>query len=725
LLRRRLIPLAVTFGLGLGALPLACGSDTVKSPFGPGAGGAAGAGGEQGSAGFRLDIDAGDVDDPTLGGPCQDDGQCDDEVDCTFDSCDASLGRCRFRPDDSSCNDRIYCDGPLRCDVRAGCVPGEPVSCSDDSTCTIDACVEATQSCRHDPRDADGDGDPTRNCGGQDCDDDDPLSSSDASEVCGNRKDDDCDGATDENDCTAPEHDDCDDPLQIVEDGFYDIDLTATALDFPSSCAQEKDGYRDAVVTIVVPEGEPVDVDVTAKLDSGSLVLGTANSCGAVTGVACQPSFESPAGASVNRLILRGKTAGEYPVYVQADGEGMVQLRVEQRPAEAHAPELCEQALELVPNGDRVLLRLPAYRKDFRSDCAPPPEGEKLEPPPVSGDAFLTFTLDEARDITLIAEAELELGVPMLALVDESCRRELTCRRSQPGRLFERNLPAGTYRVAVAATAPDDVSVRLETAPVSQAPPAEGCAASPPLVPGIEQLVDLSQHEDAVSPRCQVGSPDATFALQLDSRRDVGLFGRFSDGDRGAVSIAKLDCGASLACEAQGSIGLAVYYGLSAGEYRAIIESARGNPVGLTWFDRPPAPAVYVPFSDDCAGAIAVPEEGGHFSGSTANAFADFSAGCDVGGQPEGGAPDQILRLRLEQARRVLLDLRGDYEPILSVREGEFCPGAEIACFPGYQANRGILDLDLAAGDYFIQIDGFDGASGSWNLEVFTALLDQ
>jgi hypothetical protein len=33
------------------------------------------------------------------------------------------------------------------------------------------------------------------------------------------------------------------------------------------------------------------------------------------------------------------------------------------------------------------------------------------------------------------------------------------------------------------------------------------------------------------------------------------------------------------------------------------------------------------------------------------------------------------------------------------------------------------LDLDLQAGDYFIQIDGFDGAAGAWKLDVFSAAL--
>jgi hypothetical protein len=669
----------------------------------------------QGVAGFKLDVDAGDDVDPTLGGPCQDDGQCDDSVDCTVDSCDATLGRCRFLPDDTRCDDEVYCNGDERCDVRNGCGHGEPVACSDDSTCTIDVCVEATHSCRHDPRDADGDGDPTRNCGGGDCDDTDALVNSSAAEVCGNKQDDDCDGQSDEPGCVAPQYDTCEDPLVVTESGFYELDLTATALDYPTPCSREEEPFRDAVVTLIVPEGGPYDVDVTAKLDGGSVVLGTAASCGDRATATCQPSFTAPAGGSVARMLRRAPEPGEYPLYVAADVEAKVQLHVELRPAEPQLGERCEDAVTLTPDGAPLLVRLPGYEADFDSECQP-----------LTGDAFATFTLDTASDVTLIAEAQNELGTPVVALLDASCTVERTCRHSQPGRLFDRNLPAGTYGVMLAATGPDDVTLRLETAPVSEAPPGEGCDDAQPLELGIEQVVDLSIHEDAVDPRCLVGAPDSTFSFDLSEKRDVMLVGRFSDGDLGAVSIGKPACRDNYACRVGGVTQRAVRYGLEAGRYGAIIESTRGNPVGLTYFERPPVAATYVLLAEDCDSIVSIPETGGRFLGNTSNAFPDFDAGCDVGGQEEGGAPDQILQLSLSAARRVIFDMQGSgYATMLSVRQGKFCPGAELpmACAPGYWSTRSYLDLDLQAGEYFVQIDGYDGKSGPWKLDVFSSPL--
>lgn len=705
----------ILLGLAAGSVPLACGSDTVKSPFGPGAGGAGGAGGGQGDAGFRLNVDAGDEVDPTLGGPCEDDGQCDDRVGCTVDHCDLELGRCRHVPDDAACGDGVYCDGAERCDVREGCVEGEVVACSDTTTCTIDVCVEETQSCRHDARDGDGDGDPVRNCGGQDCDDGNPQVSSLVTEVCGNARDDNCDGAVDEAGCAAPEFDTCKTALQVTESGYYDVDLTATTLDYPTLCASEKDGYRDAVLQIVVPGGGPFDVDVTAKVDGGKLTLGTATSCGDLPSASCVPSYTTPLGGSATRLVLRDVSEGSYPVYLAADSEAMAQVHVQLGAAQTAPGELCEDAVALEPGGSPARFRLPDYAADVGSGCDP-----------LTGDAFVEFSLDEARDVTLIAEAEAGLGLPVIALLDTKCSAELTCRRSQPGRLFVRDLAPGLYRALVAGTGPDDVSVRLETAPVSEAPPGEGCDDAQPLVNGVEQLLDLSTHEDAVYPRCLVGAPDATFQFDLAGKRDVALVGRFAEGDEGAISFASPACNDNIACGVGRGTVRTVRYGVPAGNYRAVIESTRGNPVGISWFERAAVAPVNVPFADNCDSPVKISELGGRFTGNTSNAFPDFSAGCDVGGQDEGGAPDQVLELTLTAPRRVILDMQGSrYDTLLSVREGQFCPGVELplACAAGYWATRSYLDLDLQAGHYFVQIDGYDGKSGAWQLDVFTAPL--
>ena len=100
---------------------------------------------------------------------------------------------------------------------------------------------------------------------------------------------------------------------------------------------------------------------------------------------------------------------------------------------------------------------------------------------------------------------------------------------------------------------------------------------------------------------------------------------------------------------------------------------------------------------------------------------ADFNAGCDAPGQPIGGARDQLLKLDLAQTRRVVLDMSGSfYTTILDVRKGPSCPGVEVpsACHVGFTASRSFLDATLTAGTYFVQVDGYNGDKGPWNLDV-------
>ena len=101
-----------------------------------------------------------------------------------------------------------------------------------------------------------------------------------------------------------------------------------------------------------------------------------------------------------------------------------------------------------------------------------------------------------------------------------------------------------------------------------------------------------------------------------------------------------------------------------------------------------------------------------------------INAGCDQGGVPQGGAPEQLLRLTLALQKRVVLDMAGSgYTTLLDVRKGPTARArrcrsdARSASSP----DRSFLDLTLDAGTYYIQVDGFaldkgPGSStcGSW-----------
>jgi hypothetical protein len=104
-----------------------------------------------------------------------------------------------------------FCDEPAGEDAGRRCRT-EPVNCNDGDACSLDRCEPADGRCVHE-RAADNDRDMSlgeappglpANCGGPDCDDDDPLVFPGARELC-DSKDNDCDGSIDDGSLyTAP-----------------------------------------------------------------------------------------------------------------------------------------------------------------------------------------------------------------------------------------------------------------------------------------------------------------------------------------------------------------------------------------------------------------------------------------------------------------------------------------------------------------------------------------
>jgi hypothetical protein len=695
----------------------ACGNGSAASPFVDSNDAGADAPPRRSDAGTNPppplgDAAATDSGPLVLGAPCLVDGDCDDDVACTVDQCDPEALRCRFTPDDTSCDDGVYCNGVEQCVAGLGCSPGEPVACSDGTSCTIDACDEATHACTHTPRDADGDGDPDGNCpGGHDCNDQDPNVSSLHAEICGNSIDDNCNGQVDESPCVSPQYDTCVDPLDVTASGEFTLSPVAAKLDYAASCVKTGSGWTDLVVAIQVPEGAPTDVDVVATTN-GDVGLASATTCGDASSIdACDASTAGSGG--VARIRLRALASGAYPVYVFTDSGSPITLAVDYvAPEPAPANETCGTAASLT-DGAHVDVNLTGTKIDVVSDC----KGSV-------GDLAYAFELAEPRDVHVFATPKDADGTPILSLFAGTCApaSELTCRVGTNTELFARALSAGHYFLVVGATGPTDLDVVFETAAPTVAPADENCSGSPSLVPFVTTDVSLSGHVDDIHDGCSVGTPDAAYALSLSRTSDVMLVLGVSSGDQGSVSLVGATCGASdLSCATGTDAPVrAEADGVPAGVYHAVVESELGQPVTITALVRAATAPVLVPFADACADAAEVPADGGFFQGNTANATDDFTASCDLGGSR--GSPDQLLHLRLDSPRRVVVDARGSqYTTLLDVRTGTTCPGDEVTggCSAGFTSDRSYVDLSLPAGDYWIQIDGYDDDSGPWDLEVF------
>ncbi len=698
---RRLLVLVV-----LAIVAAACGSksrDLLVRPFDAGTDAAD-------DAGADAPADA----DPTLGGPCVDDGQCDDKLACTFDSCDKKVLRCRNVPDDTRCDDGAFCNGRERCVLAHGCEPGPVVTCEDGDSCTIDHCVEATKICVNAPRDLDGDGDPDDHCVSKhDCDDRDPTVASTHSEVCANNKDDNCDGQVDEASCVTPVGTTCMTAIAVGAPGTYGLSTLGASKSFATSCSvTTPTAGKDVAFAITIPAGANKDLEVWATASNSEVSVALQSTCGQpVSELACG----SGAGATSVRARARNLASGTYYAIVTTQTETTAELRVAfLAPTPKPTNETCANALPITPEvPTTVAIVDPA--KDLVSGCGA-----------ATGELTYALTLTQASDVKIFASPLVGSGAAVIGLRTPHCTDssdELRCRIGSTLPLFARGLAAGTYIVTVAAMSQIDVSVLVRLYPPTTPPPNQTCASPPAIVVNATMPVDLSEHEDAIKDGCFSGGPNAAYDLSLSVASDVLVVGRFPQTESGAVSFDAPACGLMdrLVCNGGSTPVRASKRSVPAGDYRVVIADTVGALTSLTTLVRPTVPPTTVSGADLCPNAVDIPADGGFFTGDTTNATANYGASCDSPNAPPNGAPDQVLRLVLTQPQRVVFDMSGStYTTLLEVRTGPSCPGTLVpgACYVGFSGDRSFLDLELTAGSYWVIVHGYAEAKGPFNLDV-------
>ena len=656
--------------------------------------------------------------DPTLGGPCTEDVQCDDKIPCTFDRCDMARLRCRNTPDDTLCDDNVYCNGREICVLRMGCAAGPVVTCQDDDPCTVDRCNEPTKSCEHKPRDVDGDGDPDDHCvSKRDCNDLDPNVSSLHSEVCGNFIDDNCNGLIDEAGCVQPANDVCATALSVTASGTYLLSTFGTKKDYATSCSVKTvSASKDIVVKIVVPgiAGDPpkdVEIWANAQVATNELAVALQTTCGqAATEVACGHIDDAPSA----RAIARNAAAGSVlSAILTSQAEGAIDLKVDIRPVTPKPANDSCAAPQDVPVDVPFTVALIDPATNVPTAC----DQSK------TGDLTYSFTLAAPQDVRIFASTLVGSGKPVVSLRDVVCTDELRCRVGSTVPLFARSLPAGPHVFAVSGTRQIDASILVKTYPPTAPPPNQSCATAPPIATNTTVVVDLSAQEDAIKNGCLPGGSAAAYDLTLTQPSDVLVIGRFAQNEAGSVSLNGAACTTAdvLACTKGATPQRVSKRNLPAGSYRVVVADELGQTAQVSVLVRPAVPPTSTGVSKGCVAPFVIPAAGGFFTGDTTSGPANFNAGCDAPGQPIGSAPDQLLKLDLAQQRRVVLDMSGSfYTTLLDVRQGAPCPGVEVpnACHVGFNANRSFLDLTLAAGSYFVQVDGYNGDKGPWNLDV-------
>ncbi len=656
--------------------------------------------------------------DPELGKACQDDKQCDDGIACTFDRCDPKAQRCRNHPDDTLCDNGIYCDGTELCFQKSGCAPGAVITCQEGGgSCQINRCVEATKSCAHDPRDVDLDGDADDHCpSGKDCDDTDPQINSNHSEVCANGRDDNCNGVIDEKQCVAAQNATCQTALSIMGPGNYLMSTVAAKKTFATTCSVSKAmTAHDVVALVTVPAGPNVDLDLWVTSGSQNEVsVAIDGTCGDVSSeLACG----SGVGASMTHARARNVAPGKYSVVVTSQDETQVALAVDfLSPSPKPTNEDCATTTTITP-GVAFAVELIDPNKDLVSACK---SG--------TGELTYSFTLAQPKDVRVYASTTRGSGVPVVGLRQDGCTMptdERDCHVGSAIPLFARGLVAGTYEVTVAATTPIDASVLVQVSAPTSAPVDQVCSSAPALTVNHPSNFDLSNHEDAIKDGCLPGSPTAAYQFALNAPSDVMLVARYPTSDFGAVSLDLPNCAVNdkQFCASGYTPVRSHKRNLAAGSYRAVVADSLAQAGTISAYVRPTTASIAVVGADDCSSPGTIPKTGAFLTGDTSMSKADFDESCDQGGQPPGGAPDQVFRLDLQKPQRVVLSMEGSaYSTVLSMRSGGVCPGIELksGCAAGFSGPRSFLDFaSVPMGTYWIIVDGFVGGKGVYNLDVY------
>ncbi len=674
---------------------------------------------------FAVDLDAsadGDANgaladattdaDLSLGGPCVDDKQCDDKIACTSDKCDMTLKRCRYTGDATLCDDGVYCNGQEACLPGLGCKPGAPVTCSDADPCTIGLCDEATRSCSTTQRDSDGDGDPDDHCvAKRDCNDSDPTISSLNAEICGNKKDDNCNGQIDETGCITAKGDSCTSPLTFTT-GTTVVSTVGATYSFLTSCnLPVPSAGHDVVGTFTIPAGANRDVEIAATAVGGSYVaVAIMGTCGdATTEKSCDTSTAQA------RTRARNLAPGNYTIWVATQYDATVTLKVTLFDATSPPTnETCAAPLAVALDTP-FNVSLVSVTQDLPSACNAS-----------SGELTYSFTLTSAKDVHIFANTTIGSAEPVLSLRTLACTTttdEIRCRKNASIPLFARNLAAGTYVLSVGSVDPIDATVLVQTSAPTAEPTDQLCSSAPTIPLNKTTNISLADRVDAIKDDCFNNNPNGAYGFTLSQTSDVLLVARFPQNEMGAVSLLDNTCSnlTRLGCSQGYTPVRSFARNVPPGTYRAVLTDTLGLTASITPLVRPFANATAITGADDCSTAFTIPDGGALFTGDTTLSIGQYDHGCDTPTVPSGGASDQVGKLVLTQKKRVVLELTGSgFTPLLEVQKGTTCPAQLIkgACHVGFQGNKSFLDLELDAGTYYVFIDGYNMGKGVWSLDA-------
>jgi hypothetical protein len=245
-------------------------------------------------------------------------------------------------------------------------------------------------------------------------------------------------------------------------------------------------------------------------------------------------------------------------------------------------------------------------------------------------------------------------------------------------------------------------------------PPAgDSCGGAILVTEGTYTGTTCGANHDFAAVTCDSGtaSPDVVYRFDLGMQSDVVIDTAGTTWDTVLMLYSGGCPGTEINCDDDGGAGLdsLITATLGAGTYWVVVDgygSGHGGPYTMH--------LDITPRGDTCDTAVPLSLGAGRTTatGSTAGATGDESC---------GSGPDVWYSFTLSQQELVYLNTHGSsFDTTLALRSGSCGAGTtncvDDSCEPGYRPSE--LLLSLAAGTYYVVVDGFGGQSGSYVLNV-------
>ncbi|MDX2015320.1 MAG: hypothetical protein SFW67_34325 [Myxococcaceae bacterium] len=523
---------------------------------------------------------------------------------------------------------------------------------------------------------------------------------------------------------------------------FVTVDLVSAVDDVSTSCGQGAD------LVYAFDLAGPRDVTVSARALGGATARPTvavrAASCASGSELACDSAPDGGAGASV---VLPGLAAGRYFVVLEsASGtSGRVELGVTVAPGLTAAPnDTCAQVEPLAFFGTRAVAvgsTVLATNDGLGPSCSPTAASS-------GGDLIYSYDVDGGSSVTVTARPLAGSTLQPVVSVRPVCAsaaNELACGAS--GSLSLPTHPAGRFVVAVDSANGSAGAFQLEVTrtpivandrcPGLQALVFQGSVAT---ATGDTSFASNDSSADA-TPSCSASArtsgQDVVFSYTLTQARDVtvsitptgpsptfwpvlSIRNACSNG-AGNAELACVSPNASL--QARASL-----VNQPAGTYTVWVDSA-ATTAGPFQLEVVTAPPTLPPSNDSCASPLALAFAGNvaSASGSTvqaANDSAPFEPSPTCSATARQNGRDVVYSFSLAAPQDVAIEVTPSagslLRPVLYVRRASCTTqllADELVCLERVGPARAVL-TNLAAGTYFVFVDGAGGSAGAFSLSV-------